>query len=290
VATDQGPVVQSAVLRGELVRLRKESGLTQEQVAADLEWSPSKLIRIEGGRSSITKVDLDALLARYGVTSESTHERLQLLNRGARERGWWDKYKDDVFPTYLSYVGFEAGAAFIRQFQSLFVPGLLQTAEYAEAVTVNSVDAIRVASIVGLRLQRQTELAQRDPRPRQYYVVDEAVIRRHVGIAKSPDIMPAQLQHIVDRAEQDELVTIRVIPFGAGAHRGLYGPFTLLEFDGGLPDLLYIDAGRGEFASMVMGDDSRLADYRDDFELLLEDALSADRSLELIRSVAEEMS
>ncbi len=290
MATDQGPVVQSAVLRGELVRLRKESGLTQEQVAADLEWSPSKLIRIEGGRSSITKVDLDALLARYGVTSESTHERLQLLNRGARERGWWDKYKDDVFPTYLSYVGFEAGAAFIRQFQSLFVPGLLQTAEYAEAVTVNSVDAIRVASIVGLRLQRQTELAQRDPRPRQYYVVDEAVIRRHVGIAKSPDIMPAQLQHIVDRAEQDELVTIRVIPFGAGAHRGLYGPFTLLEFDGGLPDLLYIDAGRGEFASMVMGDDSRLADYRDDFELLLEDALSADRSLELIRSVAEEMS
>jgi len=100
VATDQGPVVQSALLRGELVRLRRESGLTQEQVAADLEWSPSKLIRVEGGRSSITKVDLDALLARYGVTSESTRERLQLLNRGARERGWWDKYRDDVAYLY----------------------------------------------------------------------------------------------------------------------------------------------------------------------------------------------
>ena len=88
VATDQGPVVQSALLRGELVRLRKESGLTQEQVAADLEWSPSKLIRVEGGRSSITKVDLDALLTKYGVTSESTRERLQALNKGARERAW----------------------------------------------------------------------------------------------------------------------------------------------------------------------------------------------------------
>ena len=290
MANDQGPVVQSALLRGELVRLRRESGLTQEQVAAELEWSPSKLIRVEGGRSSITKVDLDALLTRYGVTSESTREKLQALNRGARERGWWDTYRDDVSPTYLSYVGFEAGAAFIRQFQSGFLPGLLQTADYAEAVTVNSVDAVRVGAIVRLRLQRQSELARRDPRPRQYYVVDEAVIRRHVGIAKDAAIMPTQLRWIADTAEHDDLVTIRVIPFEAGAHRGLYGPFTLLEFDGGLPDLLYIDAGRGEFASMVMGNDPRVAEYRDDFELLLEDALSADKSIELIRSVAEEMS
>jgi transcriptional regulator with XRE-family HTH domain len=290
VATDQGPVVLSALLRGDLVRLRRESGLTQEQVAAGLEWSPSKLIRVEGGRSSITKVDLDALLARYGVTSESTRERLQALNRGAREHGWWDKYREDVAQPYLNYVGFEAGAAFIRQFDAGFVPGLLQTADYAEAVTVNSVDAVRVGAIVGLRLQRQSELAQRDPRPRQYYVIDEAVIRRHVGIAKSPDIMPDQLRSIADRAEQDDLVTIRVIPFEAGAHRGLYGPFAVLEFEGGLPDLLYIDAGRGEFAGMVMGDDPRVAEYRDDFELLLEDALAADKSIQLIRDVAEEMS
>lgn len=290
MATDQGPVVQSALLRGELVRLRKESGLTQEQVAADLEWSPSKLIRVEGGRSSITKVDLDALLGRYGVTSESTRDRLQALNRGARERGWWNKYRDDVSPTYLNYVGFEAGAAFIRQFQSGFLPGLLQTAEYAEAVTVNSVDAVRVAAIVGLRLERQAELAKRDPRPRQYYVVDEAAIRRHIGIRKDPAIMPTQLRFMADAAERDELITVRVIPFSVGAHRGLSGPFTLLEFEGGLPDLLYIDAGRMEFASMVVGNEPQVAEYRDDFELLLEDALSADKSIELIRSVAEDMS
>lgn len=290
MATDQGPVVQSALLRNELVRLRRESGLTQEQVASDLEWSPSKLIRVEGGRSSITKVDLDALLTKYGVTSQGTRDRLQVLNHGARETAWWNKYREDVAPIYLSYVGFEAGASFIRQFQTSFLPGLLQTADYAEAVTVNSVDAVRVASIVGLRLQRQAELAQRDPRPRQYYVVDEAVIRRHVGIAKSPDIMPAQLRYMADRAERDGLVTVRVIPFGAGAHRGLYGPFTHLEFDGGLPDLVYIDAGRGEFASMVTGDDPRVTEYRDDFELLLEDALSAEKSMELIRSVADDMS
>lgn len=290
MANDQGPVVQSALLRNELVRLRKESGLTQEQVAAELEWSPSKLIRVEGGRNSITKVDLDALLSRYGVTSESRREQLQALNRGARERAWWDDYKADVSPTYLSYVGFEAGAAFIRQFQSGFLPGLLQTADYAEAVTVNSVDAVRVAAIVGLRLERQAQLAQRDPRPRQYYVIDEAVIRRHVGISKDPAVMPDQLRHITDTAERDELITVRVIPFEAGAHRGLYGPFTLLEFDGGLPDVLYIDAGRGEFASMVVGNEPQVSEYRDDFELLLEDALTAEKSIDLIRSVAEDMS
>src|ERR1700735_1778092 len=104
MATDQGPVVQSALLRSELIRLRKESGLTQEQVADALDWSPSKLIRVEGGRSSITKVDLDALLTRYGVSSESQRERLQLLNKGARAGGWWDRYRDDVSSNYLNYV------------------------------------------------------------------------------------------------------------------------------------------------------------------------------------------
>jgi transcriptional regulator with XRE-family HTH domain len=105
MATDQGPVVQSALLRSELIRLRKDSGLTQEQVAGALDWSPSKLIRVEGGRSSITKVDLDALLGTYKVSSESLRERLQALNRGARERPWWATYRDELDPVYVEYVG-----------------------------------------------------------------------------------------------------------------------------------------------------------------------------------------
>jgi len=102
--------------------------------------------------------------------------------------------------------------------------------------------------------------------------------------------MPNQLRAIADAVERDDLVTLRVMPFAAGAHRGLSGPFTLLEFDGGLPDLLYIDAGRVPFVSIVSGNDQRVVEYRDDFEKLLEDALPADKSIDLIRSVAEEMS
>jgi transcriptional regulator with XRE-family HTH domain len=290
MVSDQGPVIQSALLRGELVRLRKERGLTQQQVAAAMEWSPSKLIRVEGGGSSITKVDLDALLTKYGVTSESQRERLHALNRGAKEPGWWASYKDDISPTYLDYVGFEAGARFIRQFQIGFIPGLLQTAQYAEVVTViGPVEPEKVTSIAGFRLRRQEELMRRSAPPRQYFVLDEAVIRRHVGITKDPAIMPNQLRSVADRAERDDRVTVRVIPFNAGAHPGLIAPFTLLEFEAGLPDLLFLDADRAEF-TMVPGGDPKVAEHAENFEKLVENALSAEESIKLMRSAAEEMS
>ncbi|HEU5386800.1 MAG TPA: helix-turn-helix transcriptional regulator [Streptosporangiaceae bacterium] len=288
MSSDEGPVVQSALLRDELVRLRTRRGLTQQQVAVALEWSPSKLIRVEGGKSSITKVDLDALLGEYGVTSESHRERLQALNRRAKEPGWWESYKDGVSPTYLSYVGYEAGAASIRQFQTGFIPALLQTPEYSEIVTIaGSVGPRRASLIVGLRLQRQAELARRSVPPRQIFVLDEGVIRRHVGIKKDRAIMPNQLRCVADRAESDDLLTVRVLPFEAGAHPGL-DPFTLLQFDAGLPDTLFLDADRGAF-TMITGDDPQVAKYVQDFEDLIEDAWPAGDSIEFVRKVADEM-
>lgn len=289
MASDQGPVVQSAILRSELVRLRKEQSLTQEQVAASLEWSASKLIRVEGGRSSISKTDLDALLRTYGVTSETQRSRLQSLNRGARAVGWWNVYRSHLASTYLEYVGYETGAIFIRQFQNSVVPGLLQTPDYARALTVISVEEkATIDAVVGLRLQRQSELARRDPRPRQYYILDEAVVRRNIGAPGDPSIMPDQLRHIVSQVRDDDRVAVRVIPFGKGAHAGLSGPFTLLEFDGGLPDLLYLDAGREVIG--VVGNDERIAEYADSFESLVEIALSAEESLQFIENAAREMS
>jgi transcriptional regulator with XRE-family HTH domain len=289
MASDQGPVVQSALLRRELVRLRRERELTQQEVASSLDWSASKIIRVEGGNSSITKVDLDALLSQYGVRSAAERERLQTLRGGARARGWWESYKDDLSPAYLNYIGFEAGAAFIRQFQIGFIPGLLQTREYARVVTaVGSVDPKEVDKFVELRLRRQQELALRESRPQQYFAIDEAVIRRHVGIKTSRAIMPAQLRSIADRAEQDDRLTVRVIPFASGAHPGMFDTFTLLEFDGQLSDVLYLEAAREEY-NMIAENDPRAARYAEDFEELLLDALSPQRSIELLRTVAEEM-
>src|ERR1700761_4290412 len=110
MAADQGPVVQSAILRAELARLRKGNRLTQEDVAHSLDWSPSKLIRVEGGHSSITMVDLDALLDLYGVDRGEPREYLHTLNRGARSPSWWGTYRGEVSVVYLNYVGYEAGA------------------------------------------------------------------------------------------------------------------------------------------------------------------------------------
>jgi transcriptional regulator with XRE-family HTH domain len=289
MAHDQGPVVQSALLRSEIVRLRKEKSLTQEQVARSLEWSPSKLIRIEGGKNSITKTDLQALLMHYEITSPSRIERLQAWARGAREPGWWNAYKGEVSDTYLQYIGYEAGASFMRRFQGAVVPGPLQTEDYAEVLTADAVGPVEVAPVVKLRLQRQRELSKREDQPWQFYILDEAVIRRHIGIKKDPAIMPNQLKHIVDTVEPNDRLTVRVIPFSAGEHRGLNGPFVLLEFEGDLPDILYLEGGRTA-SVMVTGDDARIAEYRDWFEVLLDQALSADDSLELIRNAAEELS
>jgi transcriptional regulator with XRE-family HTH domain len=288
MGADQGPVVQSAILRGELVRLRKKGKLTQEGVARALEWSPSKLIRVEGGHSSITKVDLDALLTQYGVDSDDLRERLQELNRGARSVGWWSSYRSEVGAPYLNYVGYEAGASSIRQFPGTVLPGLLQTTEYAEALTSSAVDAMEVAPVVKLRMQRQSELAKRSDSPRQEYVLDEAVVRRHVGISSDPGIMPDQLRHIADRASRDERLTVRLIPFQRGAHPGLSGAFTLLEFDGDLPDLVYLDPGRAELA-VIATDSGVVSEYADNFEALLALALPESESIDFLRNAAEEM-
>jgi hypothetical protein len=143
-------------------------------------------------------------------------------------------------------------------------------------------------SSVKFRLLRQAELARRSPPPRQYYVIDEAVVRRHVGISRDPATMPNQLRHIADRAEREEQLTVRVIPFKTGAHVGLSGAFTLLEFGGAMPDLLYCDSGRD--TNLITGTDPRIGQYADDFEVLLESALPATESIELMRQAAEDMS
>jgi transcriptional regulator with XRE-family HTH domain len=262
--------------------------MTQEQVAQALEWSPSKLIRVEGGKNALTRTDLQALLMVYDVTSESRQERLQSLARGARESAWWDTYKGEVSDSFLTFVGYASGASYIRHFHNTIVPGLLQTREYAEYfVTARANDPAR-SRAVQLRMQRQEELAKRETAPRQYYILDEAVIRRHVGIKTDPGIMPRQLTYIADESERRDDLTVRVIPFSAGAHLGVYGPFTVLEFDGGLGDVLYMEGMMGPSALMT-GDDERIADFRDDFETLLEESLTQEKSIALLRQVAEDL-
>jgi transcriptional regulator with XRE-family HTH domain len=291
MATDQGPVVLSALLRGELVRLRREQDLTQEQVAGELEWSVSKLIRIEGGRSSITKVDLDALLNMYGVSSREQRDHLHALNRGARERPWWARYRKQLHPTYLRYIDYEAGAVAIRQFQNLALPGLLQTSDYAREVSIaTGADPKKLDVVVESRLRRQSELAKRVPRPRQSFVLDEAVIRRHVGIGTDPNIMPEQLRQIVARMQNSDIIAVRILPFSAGAHAAMGSPFTLLEFEGSLADMVFLDTQTRGMLALSSVEDPDMGVYAEIFESLRVQSLSVSESIELILGIADGMS
>lgn len=285
----QGPVVESALLRAELVQLRRARKLTQEQVGHALDWHPSKLIRIEGGKSGISTTDLRALLGEYGVASEPRRERLETLARGAREPAWWGEYRDVEDDTSLRYIGYEAGASVIRHVQTTVVPGPLQTEEYAEVISSYYLDArAKAERKAHLRARRLKEMDGRDKPPRRFYILDEAVIWRHIGVRRDPGIMPQQLHFIADLADGNKLVTVRVVPFSSGAHAGLDGPFVLLEFDGALDDQLYREGSSVTVQAQgsLTGDEEVVTDYRSAFESILEETLDDGDSLALIREVA----
>jgi transcriptional regulator with XRE-family HTH domain len=290
--TEQAPVVQRALLLSELRRLRTAKHLSQEDVAKALEWSLSKVIRIEGGVSRLQITDLKALLDLYEVTNPEQVNELLSLARAARERGYWSAYKNISDQGLLTYVGYEAGASIIREAQGLVIPGLLQTEEYAWEITRSYIGDSNnlVKDLVDLRVERQEKVYGRNDPMRQFYVWDEAVIRRRVGGSENPALMPDQLRHLAELAARPE-ITVEVITFETGAHFGLKGPFIILQFDSELGDVLYMESTRrGDLTRGDPASAEEITSYREAFERLRELSLGRERSAQLIREVAEEMS
>lgn len=292
MTTGQGPVVQRAILTNELVRMRKEAKKVQEEVARALDWSPSKLIRIEGGTVGISTTDLQALLRYYGISSDGEVDRLTGLARGSRDRGWWQSYPIDLSPGFRALLGYEMGASYIRQYEISLVPGLLQTEDYARVVIrayAGDVGEDHISALTEIRMNRQERLHEREPAVNQIYILDEAAIRRQVGatLPGGKNIMPKQLEKVIEVAQRPN-ITIEVIPFTVGAHFGMKGSFTLLEFDVDLGELLYME-GRGS-SQTITGRDATVTDYREAFEGLRRSTLDADRSLELLKETASQMS
>jgi transcriptional regulator with XRE-family HTH domain len=287
MASDPGPVVQRARLTAELQRIRRDVGKTQEEVARALDWSPSKLIRIEGGNVGISTTDLQALLRYYGITDEARTQELAQLARGARARGWWDPYKNDLNSAYATYLGYELGASSIRSFSPLLIPGLLQTDEYASALTIEFIPNAPVAeAVIEVRLLRQEKVFNREDPPQQHYVLDEAVIRRRVGGQRDPAIMPRQLARLLELAHRPE-VTIELIPFEKGSHFGMRGEFTVLGFENGPAGVLFLENSRG--GDLTVADSGEIAAYLEAFDHLRQLALPEDESIAFIEAAATQM-
>lgn len=283
-----GPIVGKRRLRAELRKLRRDRDLTQDQVAADMEWSLSKLIRIENGTVAISVSDLRSLLSYYAVHDPKRMEELLNLARAAKRRMWWDEYRTDVPAQLLTFIGFESESTQIGSFQPILFPGLLQTEHYARAVTAlgaRDFDVAELERLVELRMRRQTELFDREDPPHIVAVLDESVLRRQPD--STAETMREQLAHVIEFAQRP-YASIHVIPYTAGAHPGWDGNFTIFEF-GDDDQVLY--SQNNPTALVLLWEEQETVDK---FVAILADlakrALNPDESLEFIKRVAAELS
>jgi transcriptional regulator with XRE-family HTH domain len=235
-----GPTVPRRLLGAQLRRLREERGITLEDAGEVIRASGSKMSRLETGRVGFKDRDIADLLTFYEVTDEQKRSALRELARSASAHGWWHDYSDVLPAWFEAYIGLEEAATSIRAYEIQFVPGLLQTEDYARAVTLLGHEGAPAAEIdqrVELRMARQALLT--GPRPTHLWaVLDEAVLRRAAG---PPGVMRRQLQHLLQAADRPN-VTIQVIPFAVGAHAAAGGPFSILRFsERDLPDVVYLE-------------------------------------------------
>jgi hypothetical protein len=235
-----GPTVLRILLGAQLRRLREERGISTEQAGYEIRGSHSKISRMELGRVGFKERDVSDLLTLYGVNDPAERAPLLQLAKEANTPGWWHRY-GDVLPSWFEvYLGLEEAASLLRTYELQFVPGLLQTEDYAHAVVrlgYSDASDEEVERRVQLRTTRQRRFTSPGA-PTLWAVLDEAVVRRPLG---GRDVMRRQLKHLIAMSELPN-VTLQIVPFGAGGHAAAGGPFTILRFaEPGLSDVVYLE-------------------------------------------------
>ena len=235
-----GPTVLRRLLGAQLRRLRERQGITREEAGYAIRASGSKMSRLELGRVGFKERDVADLLTLYGVTDDRERESLLELARDANTPGWWHRYGDVLPGWFETYVGLEEAAALIRTYEVQFIPGLLQTEEYARAVISlgnSAAPSDEIEQRVSLRITRQKLLARGDG-PRLWAVVDEAALRRPIG---GREVMRGQIERLIEVSKLPGVI-LQVLPFRVGGHTAEAGAFTILRFpESDLPDVVYVE-------------------------------------------------
>ncbi|MFC7814254.1 MULTISPECIES: helix-turn-helix transcriptional regulator [unclassified Streptomyces] len=281
-----GPVVRRRKLGAELRALRTSAGITSGEAARLVGWHQSKVSRIETGTSGAKPADVRLLLDAYGVDDAQLRELLVVLagtdGQGGGRNDWWHAYRGVLPPTYRDFISLESQASAMRTLETTVVPGLLQTPEYARAVTRAAADGLpeeRLDTLVEVRLARQ-DVLRAEPPLRLSAVLDEAVLRREVG---GPGVMARQLERLVEAARLPH-VRLRVLPFAAGAHIGVTGPFVIFSFSSTSDlDVVVLDHLT---SSLHLERKEDLEAYTEAFNALLVHALSPEDSLDFIAATA----
>ena len=264
-------------------KLRDASGLTCNQVGQELDWSGSKVNRLETGQGRVQPSDVDALCRFYG-TSDELRELLRSLAKASKTRGWWHAHGDAIPAWFSVYVGLEEAASNLRTYQGEFVPGLFQTAEYATELSHASSDQPfeEIQRLIGVRMRRQELLTSESP-PDLWAVIHESTLRHIVG---GRSVMAGQLGRILDLAKLKS-VTVQVLTFDSGAYPAT-GPFTILGFpEQEDPDVVYRE---GLTDSVYLESTSDVSLYTKAFDHLRALALSPERSASLIHKAMKEQS
>ena len=284
-ASAGGPTVLRMLLGAHLRRLREAQGVSREDAGWEIRASESKISRMELGRVSFKERDVEDLLTLYGLVDTDERGRLLTLARQANTPGWWHRYGDVLPNWFQSYLGLEAAASMIRTYEVQFVPGLLQTADYARCVVLlghGRAGAKEIDRRVDLRMQRQKILDRPDP-VQLWAVIDEAVLRRPVG---SRAVMRGQLEALID-ATQHKSVHLQILPFEAGGHSAAGGAFSILRFpDQELPDIVYVEQ-LSSALYLDKRDDVEL--YVDAMERLCVEADQPERSADTLRRILKDV-
>ncbi|WP_433230704.1 helix-turn-helix domain-containing protein [Micromonospora sp. CA-248260] len=272
------PTVVGRGLGGELRELRDARRLAQRRVAIRLGWQPSKLSRIENGIQGVSAADVASLLVIYGVTGEARKRLLGMAERSA-EVGWWEAI-GGLSEESRTLIQLEAEATAIVNWQPMLVPGLLQTADYAQAVMVGcGVPSDEAQGRVAARLGRQAVLTRPAP-PTLHVLLDEMVLRRALG---GPRVMARQLRHLAEAADRPGL-TLRVVPLAVGGHTGLDGSFALFDFPRNR-SVVFLDH---KLTGLFLEEAAQVAHFRREVDRLAEAALSPVDSVELVARYATE--
>ncbi|MER6346759.1 helix-turn-helix domain-containing protein [Streptomyces sp. NPDC001595] len=235
------PTVGQVVLGKRLQELREAAGLSREDAARVLRVAQATVRRMEMAEVALKIPYVQLLLDAYGVP-EGEVEAFVALAEEANQPGWWQRFHD-VLPDWFSlFVSLEGAARMIRSYEPHFVPGLLQTEEYARAVleagTIGQTDRATLERHVALRMTRQELLRRANP-PHLWVIMDETVLRRPVSTR--PEVMRGQLDRLLEAAESDR-ITLQVAEFATGPHPGTYAPFALFRFaEPELPDMVFTE-------------------------------------------------
>ncbi|MET9511591.1 helix-turn-helix transcriptional regulator [Streptomyces flavidovirens] len=278
-----GPTTRRRQLGADLRRLRERKGLSLEEAGALVGISKATLSRYETKGGSVKWPAVEALCREYGA-SEEERQTLVELAKEAKIRGWWRSLADPIPESMNLMLTLEDEVVREDHYSCMYVPGLLQTRAYAEAVHRASemrCTEQEIAHMVDIRMKRQELLDREDP-PHIWAVVDEAVLRRVVG---GPSVMREQLRHILELAKRPH-VTVQILPFASGAHAAAVGSFVILGGQSPELDVVYVDIIGG---GLFMEKPEELERYKLAFQYLQAQALDLSASTALLNQASEEL-